>query len=208
VVGVAFSSDGLRVASISRDTDAALNGINAQVGVPSEVKVWDAVNGQQLFSRSISPVDAVGFRSDGKLVALAFEGKEVVGWDAAAGRELWRLQGHAGKVRCAAFRPDGRWLASAGWDEAVKVWDLADGRELHTLRGHQRSVDCLSFTRDGRLLASASRSAAPPVLHGEVKVWDLQAGKEKLGIGGEPHQFPRAGDQPPRAGLDTHTASG
>src|SRR5262249_42085123 len=65
VVSVAFSSDGLRIASVHRDSDAALNGINGQVGVPSEVKVWDAVNGRQLFARTMSPVDVVGFRSDG-----------------------------------------------------------------------------------------------------------------------------------------------
>jgi WD40 repeat protein len=151
-------------------------------------------------------VDVVGFRSDGTLLALAFEANEIVVWDGATGKELRRLQGHTGRVQCAAVSPDGRWLASAGWDQTVKVWDLADGRELHNLRGHRRSVDCLSFSRDGRLLASASRGAAPPVLRGEVKVWDLQAGKEKFGMGGQPSHFTGVAISPD--GLELATASG
>ncbi|RME21005.1 MAG: WD40 repeat domain-containing protein [Deltaproteobacteria bacterium] len=49
--------------------------------------------------------------------------------DAASGRAVALLQGHAGQVSSVEFSPDGDWLASGSWDGTVRRWDL---RQLHT----------------------------------------------------------------------------
>jgi WD40 repeat protein len=49
-------------------------------------------------------------------------------WDVATGKELRRVEGHAGLVRSVAFAPDGRWLVSGSFDGSVRLWRLAKGR--------------------------------------------------------------------------------
>src|SRR5262245_33344597 len=213
VVSVTFSSDGKRIASLSRNPDVAPRGIDGKVGVPSQVKVWDAVTGQQVSTRDVSPADAVGFSADGTLLTLSIENIDVVVRDAATGQEVHRLRGHAGKVVCVAFSPDGKSAASFGMDQAVKVWDLSNGKVRHTLHGHMCTVGCFAFTPDGRFLASASctgrwdpvdpvspgpdgklvgsapRTPGPPLPGGEVKVWDLATGKQEFSLGSRPSHY-------------------
>jgi WD40 repeat protein/serine/threonine protein kinase len=115
-----------------------------------------------------SPVGAVAFSPDGKVIATGSNDKTVKVWDAATGEEIHTLRGHAGYVGRAAFSPDGRYLASGSWDSTVKVWDPATGREVCTLRGHAGTISGVAFRPDGKRLASASGYAG----HGEIRVWD------------------------------------
>jgi WD40 repeat protein/serine/threonine protein kinase len=94
--------------------------------------------------------------------------------DAATGKELHTLQGHA-----VAFQPAGGQLATAADDGAegnVLVWDAATGKLLRTLRGHAKTITSLSYRPDGKRLASAS-------LDGTVRVWDLATGADVLSFG-------------------------
>ncbi|KAG2447660.1 hypothetical protein HYH02_007576 [Chlamydomonas schloesseri] len=54
---------------------------------------------------------------------------DVVVWEAASGREVWRLRYHPLGVQALAFSPDGRWLVSLGRnpERSVVVWDVAAG---------------------------------------------------------------------------------
>ena len=45
-------------------------------------------------------------------------------WDAAAGAELARLDGHAGPVTSVAFTPDGARAVTFGYDRTLRVWQL------------------------------------------------------------------------------------
>ena len=91
---------------------------------------------------------------------------EVVVWDAATGREVRTLRGHARRVFCVAFSRDGRQIVSAGDDRCVRIWDAATGRELRLLRGHSSAVVAVAFSPDGSRIASAEART------GTVKVWD------------------------------------
>jgi WD40 repeat protein len=79
-------------------------------------------------------------------------------WDAADGRAIRDLQGHAFTVAGLSFSPDGRTLASASYDRTAKLWDLMTGRELRALRGHDSIVTGVAFTPDGRTLATVGFS--------------------------------------------------
>jgi WD40 repeat protein/serine/threonine protein kinase len=158
---VAFSPDGKRLASASKD---------------KTVKVWDAQTGQELLTFKGHPswVHGMAFSPDGKRLASASSGMGPVKvWDAQTGQELLSLQG-AG--HCVAFSPDGQRLASAG-----KVWDAQTGQELLTFKGHSRRITSVAYSPDGKRLASASEDRT-------VKVWDAQTGQELLSLKG--HRWP------------------
>ena len=104
--GVAYSSDGRRLASGSRDGGAC---------------VWDAETGRELLSLKghASWVENVAFSPDGKRLATASYDKTVKVWDAETGHELLTVAGSRGL----AFSPDGHRLASGTEGGTVTIYD-------------------------------------------------------------------------------------
>jgi WD40 repeat protein/tRNA A-37 threonylcarbamoyl transferase component Bud32 len=92
--------------------------------------------------------------------------------------ELHTLRDHCCAVTGLAINADGRWLASAA-GTIVKVRRIGAWQTKFTLRGHQLPVCDLAFSPDGRLLASVGRGAGKKWgCSGEVKIWNLAAGKQ------------------------------
>jgi WD40 repeat protein len=96
-----------------------------------------------------------------------------------------------------AFSPDSKRLAAPcfrlGAPGDVKLWDVATGKEHATLRGHAGEVLSLAFAPDGKTLASggSTRIGVKGLLQpGEVKLWDLATGKERLTL--KPTTAPQA----------------
>jgi WD40 repeat protein len=100
VASVAFSPDGLRLASASYD---------------GTVKVWDSATGQESLTLKghTGEVNSVTFSPDGQRLASASSDQTVKVWDAATGEESLTLKGHTRGVTSVAFSPDGQRLASA-----------------------------------------------------------------------------------------------
>ncbi len=113
VEAVAFSPDGQRVVSASKD---------------GAVVVWDAATGHELcrYTGHADKVFAVAFSPDGKTVASGGEDKALKIWDADAGKEVKSLTGHTDFLWCLAFSPDGKYLAAGGNDKHVRVYDLSN----------------------------------------------------------------------------------
>jgi WD40 repeat protein/serine/threonine protein kinase len=154
VFAVAFTPNGLTVASASRD---------------NTIQFWDVSDGRALRTLQ-SSADSIAFSPDGRTLASGIADNTIQLWDATSGQVLNTLQGHTDQVPSVAFSPDGKTLASGSWDKSVKLWDVAGVRVLHTMQGHSDHVLSVAFSPDGHTVASASADET-------VKLWDAAGGK-------------------------------
>lgn len=197
IFAVAFSPNGLSLASASRDgtiqfwniADARPLGTiaatttslafspdgNSLAGGMSDssINIWDADRGSVLSTMTghSGNVADVAFRRDGRELASASWDKTVRVWDVATGHLRQTFHGHTDRVLALAYSPDARLLASAGADQAIRLWNPAQGSLTRTLRGHSRPVNAVAFSPDGNRLASASDD-------GTIKLWNLDADQQ------------------------------
>ena len=130
VTSVAFSPDGKRVATASRDHDA---------------RIWDARTGAllEVLRGHFAIVSDARFSPNGRWVVTA--GPMTAGlWSSAGGLPVYLLKGHRGKLLSVAFSPDGGQIATGGEDGTVRLWQC-------TICG---GIDDLVALADARLAAT------------------------------------------------------
>jgi RNA polymerase sigma factor (sigma-70 family) len=157
VTGLAFSSDGKRVASGSADRT---------------VRIWDTANGKELrrLADLEKPVRNVAFSPQGSTLAASLVTAAAIHlWDTDSGKLLHTLAGD-GEL---AFSPDGKLLAGACSDGVVRLWDPATGEPVRQwLANRANGLTTLAFSPDGKTLATAGR------LDHAIRLWDPATGKE------------------------------
>jgi eukaryotic-like serine/threonine-protein kinase len=149
-------------------------------GLPSDVKLWDAVTGRHLATIPgiAGYVITLGFSTDGRV--MVFLEHDVNGDSSKNRMVFWGLARSPERpVPCAAAivcdkmacSADGRWLATGLLtDNTVTLRDAATGQPVKTLTGPFPGIGGLDFSNDGHTLASHSRG---------ITLWDTESGRER-----------------------------
>jgi WD40 repeat protein len=167
VKDVAFSPDGTRVLTGSRDTMARL---------------WDARTGQPVGAplKHPHPVWSVAFSPDGRLILTGCgrpEGRqgEARLWDAATGKLLGEPLQTAGPVHRALFNRAGDRILTISRGQA-RLWQVAPpaagGVRLLLLLPHSNAVFTALFSPDGKTVLTAGAD-------GTARLWDAATGEAK-----------------------------
>ena len=121
VYSVAFSGDGLLMASASSDRT---------------VRVWEVAAARcvAVLTGHTDEVFTAAFHPDGKRLASAGRDRAIWLWDLSTGEEVARLEGHTNYVFSLAFSPDGASLVSGSGDGTVRIWDTAPPALRHKAR--------------------------------------------------------------------------
>src|SRR5262249_42109521 len=135
VVAVAYSLDGKRILTGSRDRSAGL---------------WDVGTGARL--REISDqltVSAVAFSPDSKTGLTSSADGVVKFWDAVDGADLDRtLSNNKEPIYAVAISPDGKTMVIGGHSK-VSLWNVRDGSPIGQPVSTKCKVACVAFGRDG-----------------------------------------------------------
>jgi WD40 repeat protein/serine/threonine protein kinase len=124
------------------------------------------------------------YRPGGSHIALACDVHKVdthpsvVVYDAATGKEVFRLSDLRVTHGAPRYSPDGKTLYTSVDGVTVRAWDADTGRPLPVVfQGHTGWVQSIALSTNGRRMLTASRD-------GTARVWDTATGQELLAFRG------------------------
>jgi RNA polymerase sigma factor (sigma-70 family) len=149
-------------------------------GADGTVRLWEVDTGKEVrqFQGHHGIVSALALSEDGRTLAGApsrGDGRdEVLVWEVASGKRLWRLP-HPHLVCGVAFSRDGKTLATGSgevWKPGeIRLFRVPTGKLIRSWRGHQHWVLTVAFAPDGRTLATGG-------YEGTVRRWQVSSGRE------------------------------
>jgi hypothetical protein len=153
VSSVAFSPDGKRVVTGSRDDTA---------------RVWDLSGATPTATVLEGQITSVAFSPDGKRVVTGSWDNTARVWDLSSATPLATvLEGHDGAVSAVAFSPDSKRVAIASTDYTARVWDLARANprrhraQRPSRMDHERGVQPGRAARGDRVRRQHSAGMGP-----------------------------------------------
>lgn len=82
------------------------------------------------------------------------------------------IAGEYSWVKTAVFSPDHNMILTGREDNTIHVIRTTDGKLIHKLEGHNSDIEEINISPDNKFAVSRARDGY------ELKLWDLQAGKE------------------------------
>jgi RNA polymerase sigma factor (sigma-70 family) len=116
---------------------------------------------------------ALAFAPEGMTIASANYDSTVRLFEAATGKPIRVLRGHARSVTDVAYSPDGKILATGSEDQTVRLWDAATGELQDPRPGHDGGATSVLVSSDARRAVTAGHDRT-------VRIWDLATGQEVL----------------------------
>ena len=150
---VAFSPDGTRLITVSRD---------------GAFKVTDLASGD-LVKMIEFQASTLALSPDGKLLATYAYQKPLNIIEVESGKLLDTFKNDKSNYRTLAFSPDSSLIATANTDGEILLRECSTGKVLKTFVA-PKQTDCLAFFPDGTRLVGGGTTA--------IKIWDTQSGDE------------------------------
>lgn len=157
VTALAWSPDGIRIASASQD---------------GTVQVWEFATGRPLFTytRHRCPVLSVAWSPEGNRLASAGADGSLHIWSAdGSGVVVGSVGQPGGAATSLSWSPDGTCLLAGGLDGTVYLWDPDEGTALDTYEAHQQPVSTVAWCPDARRFLFATAG-----YDGYVKIWSAE----------------------------------
>ena len=154
------------------------------------IKIWDLdINREIITLRGhASGVASLALSADGKQLRSGGHDGKILVWNLGTTESKLPMigPGHGGAMilRWLAA-PDGKRMFSGAADRTIKVWDPDGKRPNVTLRGHKAEIRGLALAPDGKRLFS---------LGGDIRIWDLDSGKQISALPGP--MLPARNDPP------------
>jgi COMPASS component SWD3 len=176
VSAVAYSPDGMTIASVSSD---------------KTVKLWDTITGtlKSTLVGHAKEINAIAFSPNGTVLASGSLDGTTKLWDVTTGQLVHTLAGHSASVQSVAFSADGAIVVSGSWDQNIKVWNVSKGILIRTIKGQCDVINSLAITMlppDFPLSKRGHREiiAIGTQFDGRIKIWDLHTGERVQTLAG------------------------
>ncbi len=117
-----------------------------------------------------SPIHAVGYSPDGKILFSGDTSGTLKTWDRATGQLLSSAAWHDGAILTLAVSPDGQQIVTAGTGKQIVVSDVAVPRPLLDFTGVPGVPTSITISRDGATLLTGDESNI-------VSLWDPLTGR-------------------------------
>ena len=145
--------------------------------------VLDGVTGRTVrrsaLGRHLGEARGIALAPDGRVLACAMSGGQVLLLDTANGLPLASHTMRDGGVASLAFSPSGRYIAVGCTDGTVQLMHPRAGEVVRRLEGADCPPTLLSFEPRGRMLAARYSD-------GKARLWDLGTGAQLQVIAGHP----------------------
>jgi len=183
VYGVAFSPDGMLLASGGKDDNVIVRHVGDIITIPFTFETGTMKGGTSQPATATGSfslkVDSLAFSADGKRIFAGPDGDgaaPIRSWD-TTGRPVHTFPGHWRTVLSLAVSPDGTLLASGSRDGALKLWDIENNSYITTfdrggffalLTDQDYDIHTLGFSPDGTLLAAGTKDCS-------VDIWNVSS---------------------------------
>ena len=162
-------------------------------GGDQRIAFWDPATGRLRRELRGNSAQVVTFSPDGKTLATVWPyNKTIRLWDAATGRQCFKLEKDGLVFDSVAFTPDGKTLVSTQWrnfggpvgNPSLHLWDPATSKHLRAIpvpaAGQEAFLVSLACAADGKTVALGTGA-------GVIRLWDIKAGSEMVSLRGHEH---------------------